>query len=83
MEKTIDLSKVSDKLYHIMLYRLHLALSGTRTHNLIGDQALITQVVVTPTTTRSRMTAPNYYVLKFKFNLNDNLYFLTKKKLLV
>ena len=32
-EKTIDLSYVTDKLYHIMLYRL----SGIRTHNVSGD----------------------------------------------
>jgi len=37
-EKPIDLPQVTDKLYHIMLYGVHIGISGILTHNVSGDK---------------------------------------------
>jgi len=37
VEETNDLSQITDILYHILLYRVHISITGIRTHSVSGN----------------------------------------------
>jgi hypothetical protein len=63
LEKTSDLPQVTDKLYHMMLYWAHLSWVGFELTTLV----VIAQVVVNPTTIRSKHHGPSWFDLQFYY----------------